>query len=355
MSLHRIKIRNFQSLSEVDLELAPFTVIVGPSSSGKSAFIRAVRTLTSNRRGVDFISHGEKTAFISAETDAGIITLTRSRGTTDNQYLVVPSDPAHPLSPQREFSKLGGDVPVEVSDFLGIEAKDPINYAGQFDKPYLLDDSAGEVARTLGSLTNVEVIFRAAAESNRRKLRSKQQLELAADELEIIKKKIPAFRQLKKQQAALDLADERLAAARDLEKQVLQLDLALQQQSAAAAALQQLQEAAEVEVPDEQQLVEALSHLQQLTAAIKSTAAARAALQQADEQLELAADVLASTELEHSEVLGEAMDTLAGWFGALTQPGDTQKLAGEVWIKQQRALEIFMQYLDTAAGAGEAA
>lgn len=41
-----IRVQGFQSLYDVSLDLGGFTVIVGPSSSGKSAFIRSVKAVT---------------------------------------------------------------------------------------------------------------------------------------------------------------------------------------------------------------------------------------------------------------------------------------------------------------------
>jgi DNA repair ATPase RecN len=219
--LNRIEIRNFQSLVHVDLDLAPLTVIVGPSSSGKSAFIRSMRALHENRRGTAFITHGERVASISAHLEQGIVTLTRSTQTAPNHYTVIPSDPAHPLYPKAEFSKLGGDVPSEVSEFLGIAPDEvPLSIASQFDKPYLLDTSAAEVARILGSLTNAHIILEGARESNRRKLASSQTLKTRSADLEAIRARIPEFQALKAQREALDRAEQLIARARTVQERI---------------------------------------------------------------------------------------------------------------------------------------
>ena len=131
--LDSIEIRNFQSLQKVDLELAPFTVIVGPSSSGKSAFVRALSTLVSNRRGTDFISHGTTTSVITARMPEGTTSLSRSTIAAKNQYTLIS-----PEGKTENFTKLGGDIPEEVSRFMRIPAKDPVTLAQQFDKPFLL-------------------------------------------------------------------------------------------------------------------------------------------------------------------------------------------------------------------------
>lgn len=242
MTIDRIEIQNFQSLSHVSLNLAPLTVIVGPSSSGKSAFIRALRTLVANRRGHDFITHGERTASISAHiasTDplrSGTVTLTRSTATSPNAYTLIPDDPAHPLHPKAEFTKLGGDVPTPISAFLGIPT-DQISLvvASQFDKPYLLDAPGTEVARTLGALTNAHIILNGSRESNRRKLTSAQTLRTRSADLEAIRSRIPEFRALKDQRSALDRAEDLLQDAYDTQRALSQVtrltdDLTIAQQ-----------------------------------------------------------------------------------------------------------------------------
>ncbi len=44
--IRRIRIQNFASLVDVDTTLGPLTLLVGPNASGKTMFIRALRTLT---------------------------------------------------------------------------------------------------------------------------------------------------------------------------------------------------------------------------------------------------------------------------------------------------------------------
>ena len=62
--LNRLRIRNFQSLEDIDLELGQFTVIIGESDTGKSAIIRALKYALINKVGTGFIRHGEKQAAV---------------------------------------------------------------------------------------------------------------------------------------------------------------------------------------------------------------------------------------------------------------------------------------------------
>ena len=350
MTLHSVAVRHFQSLHDVSLDLQPFTVIVGPSSSGKSAFTRALRTLVSNRRGTEWITHGERVASISATNDKGTVTLTRSRTTssTDNAYVISSADDPEA---QRTYTKLGGDTPEDVSRFLGIPANNPLQFAGQFDKPYLLDDSAAEVARTLGSLTNVNVIFDGARESNRRKLDSAKTLRLRADDLERVKARIPEFKDLRAQDDALVLAEAKITAARELERQIARLTLAIDTLDALTPTLDQLTAAAAVPVPDDSRIVraqEALQSFQRTLTRVPTLAKAQQAAQEAYAAIEAEESTVLA---RYAEFTGQLTDTLAGFVGALAKPEYTRTIEGARFIEIGHAVEIFTQYLETKAGA----
>lgn len=245
-----ISIRNFQSLAHIDLDLQPLTVIVGPSSSGKSAFIRALRALVGNRRGTDFITHGERVASISAHLASidplrsGTVTLTRSTQTSPNSYTLIPDDQRHPHHPKAEFTKLGGEVPGAISDFLGIPTEQiPLAVASQFDKPYLLDAPGTEVARVLGSLTNAHIILNGARESNRQKLAQSQTLRTRSADLQAIRDRVPEFQALKAQRTALDRAEALIGDAQKLQARLDRLNALEETATIASARIPALRDA----------------------------------------------------------------------------------------------------------------
>lgn len=229
--LQSLEVRNFQSISHITLELGGLTVVVGQSSSGKSAVVRAMKMLTSNARGTSFIRHGETVCTVTAVTDRGTVTLRKGK---EDSYVVVPhpndqtSGIEHPeLSRQRTYSKLNAAVPEEVTEFLGIPAKDAINFAGQFDGPYLLtskDYSGTEVARVLGELTNVTWVFEAARETRRQELAANATLKTRRFDLATEEARVDDFRDLKPQLAALTKAEELIATAGTIEKQLARVD-----------------------------------------------------------------------------------------------------------------------------------
>lgn len=350
MTLHSIAVRHFQSLHDVTLDLQPFTVIVGPSSSGKSALTRALRTLVSNRRGTEWITHGERVASISATNDKGTVTLTRSRTTSspENSYVITPADDPEA---QRTYTKLGGDTPQDVSEFLGIPANNPLQFAGQFDKPFLLDDSAAEVARILGALTNVSIIFDGARESNRRKLDSAKTLRLRADDLDRVKARIPEFKNLRAQDDALAEAERLVTFAREIERRIARLTQALDTLDTLEPTISQLEAAAAVTVPDESRILraqEALQSFQRTLSRVPVLAKAQQAAQAAYDAVE-AEEVKALA--DYDALVASITDTLAGFLTAMVKPEHTIVDGDHVFIERGHVIEIMTLYLETKASA----
>lgn len=63
----RVRIRDFQSLHEVDLDAKGFTVITGPTNVGKTAIIRAVYGAIFGKPGDHYIRNGEHTTKVKLE------------------------------------------------------------------------------------------------------------------------------------------------------------------------------------------------------------------------------------------------------------------------------------------------
>lgn len=214
--IERVEVRNWQSLKKVDLELGGLTVIVGPSSSGKTALMRALRALASNVRGTSFITQGAKKASITAHTTNGIITL--EKGETTGTYKIN----------DKVYTKLAGGVPEDVTKALNLQPitteSSSINFAGQFDRPYLLDDSGATVARVLGELTNVSRIFSAVREANRRRTATSSLLKTRKTDLAGLIEQAKGFKDLKSQQAAIAQAETSYEQALDLKTRISRLD-----------------------------------------------------------------------------------------------------------------------------------
>jgi energy-coupling factor transporter ATP-binding protein EcfA2 len=216
--IHEIEADNFQSLRELSMRLGRFTVITGPTGTGKSAFLRAVRLLAFNARGTGYVSRGQKTCRVSAAGDDGgpgdgRWQATVHRGGKDNYQLAVG---VH----QRTYTKLAGKVPEAVTAVMRLS---DVNFAGQFDRPYLLDATGSEVARVLGRLTNVTLLYRAAQEANRRRLAAAGELRTRQADLASLQAQVAQYASLPAEKEATEAAEAALSSLRSLEQRKARL------------------------------------------------------------------------------------------------------------------------------------
>lgn len=218
--IDRIVVHNFQSLKSVDITLGKLTVVVGPSSSGKTALMRALKALASNVRGSSFITQGAKKASISAHTANEVITLERSEAGGTYKLSLNGAD--------KVYTKLGGAVPEDITRALNLQPitteSSSINFAGQFDRPYLLDDSGATVARVLGELTNVSTIFAAVREANRRRSAASSTLKTRKADFEGLKDQAMKFKALPQQQEAIKAAEKAYERAVDIQGSLTRLE-----------------------------------------------------------------------------------------------------------------------------------
>jgi exonuclease SbcC len=208
----QVFVENFQSLRKVNLRLGKLTVVVGPSSSGKSALIRAIKLLTSNASGSGFVSHGAKKARVIGVLDSehpvthSAYQVEITKGPKVSEYRIVNDT----------FTKCGTGVPEQVTKLLGIVPKSSINFAGQFDRPFLLDDTGTAVAHELGELTNVSIILDAAREGNRRKGEVSGLVKAKEADLAQLVEQVKEFAGLLGRQAAIKEAEQLVNQAQDV-------------------------------------------------------------------------------------------------------------------------------------------
>jgi DNA repair protein SbcC/Rad50 len=204
--IRRLAVRGYQSLHRVELEFAKLTVVVGPSSSGKSALLRAIRQIAFNTRGGSWMSHGQTTATIVADTisDNGVNgrVIFQRKGTSAAYGVAVNGETL-------KFSKLAGEVPEQVRALLPLNTG---NFAGQFELPYLLESSGSTIARELGKLTNIDRILSAVREANRRQRAAVAELKVRETDLESIRATAQQYRGLRERIQEAAAANERLSA-----------------------------------------------------------------------------------------------------------------------------------------------
>lgn len=158
---------NFQSHPATKLEFHPgVNAIIGPSDSGKTSILRALRWVCYGQpRGDSFRRHGTKKTQVDVEVDETVIS--RVRSASKNLYQVG----------DLELTSFH-DLPEEVTDLLRMEA---INLQQQMDAPFLLCETSGEVARYLNKITDLSIID-TAMKKNQSRLNQTRALSCAHQE-----------------------------------------------------------------------------------------------------------------------------------------------------------------------------
>jgi DNA repair protein SbcC/Rad50 len=151
--ISRISLKNFQGHKEsvIDFDKG-INVITGSSSAGKTAIMRGVSWITTNRPpGNAIVSYWnrDKKGLAIGETSVEVISndnvVKRIKDKATNGYTIDG----------RELSCIGLDVPEEVGTTLDI---DNLNIHRQLDPHFLLSETPGEVARYLNSLIGLSAI-----------------------------------------------------------------------------------------------------------------------------------------------------------------------------------------------------
>jgi DNA repair ATPase RecN len=258
--LTNVEVENFQSLKKLSLQLGWFTVVTGATGSGKSAVFRAVRLLAFNARGNSYISRGAKSCKVASGDQeqgwAAGIERGAARGKDAYRVSRMVNHPTQPDGyldePETDvYTKLGGEVPPDVTHLLSLSE---INFAAQFDRPFLLDSSGGEIARVLGKLTNVTLLFDAAREAERRRREVMGDLKRAEANLVSLTEQAQRFRGMRERQAAVSEAESALERVHGLTARIERLRTLTWRLEAA-------QEALELAVPPEVPSAERLDEL----------------------------------------------------------------------------------------------
>lgn len=199
--LSRLTIQNYQSLHDVRLTMGRFTALVGRSSSGKSAVVRALQLLAHNARGTSYVTEGQTLTTVAADFGDHTIAVRRGKGTSE--YVVGTGAMA-----TEKFTKCGTTVPEQVAalmSFAEVEGTD-LNFSGQFDAPFLLDVPGSKVAKVLGDLTQVNLLYEASREANRRRREVTGKVKSTGEEVARLRETLQQYRDLPQEAAVITSA-----------------------------------------------------------------------------------------------------------------------------------------------------
>lgn len=168
--LERLILESFQRHRRLDVKLGPVTTFVGPSQRGKSSVLRALRWVGLNQPfGARFATWDEEAVSAALKVDGRWVARKWN-----------PKENCYELDGVPYFSLRSPAVPETISTVLNL---DPLNFQLQFDPPFWLFETAGEVSRRLNEVVNLGEIDAAHAEAAAAVKRSKAAVELGTERL----------------------------------------------------------------------------------------------------------------------------------------------------------------------------
>jgi chromosome segregation ATPase len=191
--IKKIKIASFQSHLLTELPLSKgINVIQGSSNSGKSSIIRAINWAVHNKPAGDSFIHHDTPATKGATVTLELTDTTVSRHRSSKQNVYRKDD--------QEYAALK-DVPE-----LGLNMSE-LNIQKQLDAPFMMTVSAGEVARSLNSLMDMEQIDQSIQNINRAASQTQQTIKEDEARLEEMLDGLKQFKNLDEIRGFLEEAE----------------------------------------------------------------------------------------------------------------------------------------------------
>lgn len=216
--IKRLRLKNFQKHSNLDIVFDPkITCILGPSDSGKSSIIRALRWIFLNKpNGDSFVKHGQKEAKVRVKVDKH--TITRIKG-KENLYLLD----------DQKFSSFGTTVPEPIQKITAIEDH---NFQCQYDSPFWFSETSGEISRQLNSIVNLEIIDKAQSYLSSRIREQKAIQQHLSKQVETLQNTIENLRVFEQIDEELRIIEEKQDNLKKAIKNIAKIKLLIEQAEA---------------------------------------------------------------------------------------------------------------------------
>lgn len=154
--IEQLDLINFQGHTDSTLEFAEgVNVIIGESDEGKSSIIRAIEYLALNRPSKNNYKNckcADKEKMIVAGVFNGDV-IQRIKSKTINQYQINEEQP---------FKAIKTEVPKEVQDIIKIK---DVNIQSQSDSYFMLNLTAGQVAKKINKVVNLAIMDKVLADT----------------------------------------------------------------------------------------------------------------------------------------------------------------------------------------------
>ena len=160
MSINKIGILNYISIRKFVCKLGKINVFVGPTDSGKSNIVRALRDACFNASGGGFVTHGQKKCLVVIDN------VRWERGEGINRYTVDTE----------EYVNVGRNSPDEVRRELKIDdtywdasLSKRLQFIEQFEPKFFLAYPDSLNAKILGKVSGIQRIYAGTKQVNKEK------------------------------------------------------------------------------------------------------------------------------------------------------------------------------------------
>lgn len=202
--ISRIEIVNFQSHSYTDLYLSDgVNVIVGPSDSGKTAIIRAIKWVLFNEpSGSSFIKRGEEYAKVVLYFNDNTI-IERGRSKKKNYYILKKD------VKEERYEGFGHNVPQDIEEAaeihkLSINNQNIIvSIADQLESPFLITEAPSVKSTAIGILAGTDIIDKASSTLSKEIYEEKNNLKAQESLLKLQKEELSQYEYLKEEKENL--------------------------------------------------------------------------------------------------------------------------------------------------------
>lgn len=244
------RIQNFQSISDLEIEIKGFTCITGITNIGKSAIIRALSSAFLNNPVVGAVRDGEKFCTVSIESeDWGFTWEKGGKNSGINRYKLKKPE-------EKELEKIGQGQLDDIASmgFTSVQVGSKVIhpwFASQFEPIFLLNMSGPAVTDFISDISHLGILQDAILLNVRGKKRLLDTVRIKTDEVSVLKEK---EQQLTELDALLTLNDELKAqyeSIQQYENDIRTGEILDQNLKDAANSIRVLQDIRTVQVPDD--------------------------------------------------------------------------------------------------------
>ena len=256
-----VEVQGFQSIKHQKVTIDGFTVLVGRSNLGKSAFARAIRYALSGAPGSDFVRHrpdcerrkGRKKCKCSAvvRIKTANMEIFWEKGDAVNRYEVTRLGESEPTV----YTKVGQGPP----DFLqpefapvkvGSDGMELIQVSEQFNPIFLLNQSGTVVADVLSNVARLDEINVAMAEAAKDRKSDVSTRKLREKDILSLDKRLKGYTGLDETLDDVDRLDKDYESIQEVRGKLSQLDGFISRAKTLSISLKSLRRALQPPEPD---------------------------------------------------------------------------------------------------------